>query len=201
MLLFSFKNSFNFFFLSFFLFFFFTSLLRKLYKLVIKIWRRQTSKKWKRICTGENYYQHGCVRPFQPFFCASMCCVCSVADLCPTLCNPMDCRPQAPLSMGFSRQEYWSGLPFPSPSANIYFLLKLRRIFYILLCKLLFTFTSLLQILCLTDFYKIYNAFYIQYYGCAIRVNNLPSKYFTAIHIIEINILVAKTSHNLGINP
>ena len=25
----------------------------------------------------------------------------------------MDC--QAPLSMGFSRQKYWSGLPFPSP--------------------------------------------------------------------------------------
>ena len=24
---------------------------------------------------------------------------------------------QAPLSMGFSRQEYWSGLPFPSPGA------------------------------------------------------------------------------------
>ena len=23
--------------------------------------------------------------------------------------------PQAPLSMGLSRQEYWSGLPFPSP--------------------------------------------------------------------------------------
>ena len=28
------------------------------------------------------------------------------------LCNPMDCSPQ---SMGFSRQEYWSGLPCPSP--------------------------------------------------------------------------------------
>ena len=27
----------------------------------------------------------------------------------------MDCSPQAPLSMGFSRQEYWSGLPFPFP--------------------------------------------------------------------------------------
>ena len=28
---------------------------------------------------------------------------------------PMDCLPhQAPLSMGFPRQEYWSGLPFPS---------------------------------------------------------------------------------------
>ena len=27
----------------------------------------------------------------------------------------MDCTRQAPLSMGFLRQEYWSGLPFPSP--------------------------------------------------------------------------------------
>ena len=25
---------------------------------------------------------------------------------------------QAPLSIGFSRQEYWSGLPFPSPGAR-----------------------------------------------------------------------------------
>ena len=25
----------------------------------------------------------------------------------------MECSPQSPLSMGFSRQEYWSGLPFP----------------------------------------------------------------------------------------
>ena len=32
------------------------------------------------------------------------------------LCDPMDCGlPQAPLSLGCSRQEYWSGLPFPSP--------------------------------------------------------------------------------------
>ena len=31
-------------------------------------------------------------------------------QLCSTLCNPMAC--QAPLSMGFSRQEYWSGLHF-----------------------------------------------------------------------------------------
>ena len=34
------------------------------------------------------------------------------AQSCPTLCGPMD---QAPLSMGFSRQEYWSGLPCPPP--------------------------------------------------------------------------------------
>ena len=36
---------------------------------------------------------------------------CLVAKLCPTICNPMDCiAHQTPLSMGFSRQEYWSGL-------------------------------------------------------------------------------------------
>ena len=34
---------------------------------------------------------------------------------CPTLCDPMDCSLQAPQSMWFSKQEYWSGLPFPSP--------------------------------------------------------------------------------------
>ena len=34
-------------------------------------------------------------------------------QLCLTHCNPMDRK--APLSMGFSRQEYWSGLPFLTP--------------------------------------------------------------------------------------
>ena len=39
-----------------------------------------------------------------------------VAQLCLTLCDPMDCSAhQAPLSMEFSRKECWSGLPFPSP--------------------------------------------------------------------------------------
>ena len=41
---------------------------------------------------------------------------CLVTQSCLTLCNPVDCITcQAPLSMGFSRQEYWKGLPFPSP--------------------------------------------------------------------------------------
>ena len=31
------------------------------------------------------------------------------------LVTPRTVAYQAPLSMGFSRQEYWSGLPFPSP--------------------------------------------------------------------------------------
>ena len=38
-----------------------------------------------------------------------------VTKLCPTLVTPWTVACQAPLSMGFSRQEYWSGLPFPSP--------------------------------------------------------------------------------------
>ena len=38
-----------------------------------------------------------------------------VAQSCPTLCNPWTVAHQASLSMGFSRQEYWSGSPFPSP--------------------------------------------------------------------------------------
>ena len=42
-----------------------------------------------------------------------------VAQSCPTLCDPMDCvAHQAPPSMGFSKQEYWSGLPFPSPGES-----------------------------------------------------------------------------------
>ena len=36
-----------------------------------------------------------------------------VSQSCPTLCNPMDCTCQVPPSVGFSRQDYWSGLLFP----------------------------------------------------------------------------------------
>ena len=39
-----------------------------------------------------------------------------VTQLCLILCNPMDLYPtRLLLSMGFSRQEYWNGLPFPPP--------------------------------------------------------------------------------------
>ena len=39
----------------------------------------------------------------------------SVTQSCPTLCDPMDCSPPGSSPMRFSKQEYWSGLPFPSP--------------------------------------------------------------------------------------
>ena len=38
-----------------------------------------------------------------------------VSQLCPTLVTPWTAAYQAPLSMGFSRQKYWSGVPLPSP--------------------------------------------------------------------------------------
>ena len=41
-------------------------------------------------------------------------CACSVTQLCLTL-RPMDCSQPSSLSMESSRQEYWSGLPFPTP--------------------------------------------------------------------------------------
>ena len=41
-----------------------------------------------------------------------------VAQSCPTLRDPWTAAYQAPLSMGFSRQEYWSGVPSPSPMEN-----------------------------------------------------------------------------------
>ena len=34
---------------------------------------------------------------------------------CRTLCDPIDGSPPGSPSLGFSRQEHWSGLPFPSP--------------------------------------------------------------------------------------
>ena len=45
-------------------------------------------------------------------------CCCLAAKSCPTLFTPWTVARQAPLSMGFSRQEYWSGLPFPSPGGQ-----------------------------------------------------------------------------------
>ena len=43
-------------------------------------------------------------------------CLCSVASVVSDSFRPLQTAAhQAPLSMGFPRQEYWSGLPFPPP--------------------------------------------------------------------------------------
>ena len=50
-----------------------------------------------------SYYVPGC------------CCCYLVTQSCLTLCDPWTVARQAPLSVGFCRQEYWSRLLFPSP--------------------------------------------------------------------------------------
>ena len=56
--------------------------------------------------------------PFNPIMCAVLCSVSSAVSTLshPTLFYLMDCVAHlAPLSMGFSRQDYWSRLPCPPP--------------------------------------------------------------------------------------
>ena len=44
-------------------------------------------------------------------------CVCSAAQSCLPLCDPVGCSPLGSSVHGIFRQDYWSGLPFPSPGA------------------------------------------------------------------------------------
>ena len=44
--------------------------------------------------------------------------------------RPLDCSPQAPLSMGFPKQGYWSDLPFPSPRGHYIYESRLSCIIY-----------------------------------------------------------------------
>ena len=39
----------------------------------------------------------------------------SVAQSCPAPCDPVDCSPPGSSVRGIVQEEYWSGLPFPSP--------------------------------------------------------------------------------------
>ena len=70
-------------------------------------------------------YQHesatGTCFTFNMKFCAFKCpsllfCVhAKLFQLCPTLCDPMDSNAPGSSVHGISRQEYWSGLPYPPP--------------------------------------------------------------------------------------
>ena len=74
---------------------------------------------WAEASTSEARIQPLVTIPVACHWPARGCC-CSVTKLCLTLCTPCTKAGQAPLSMEFSRQEYWSGplpscqLPFPS---------------------------------------------------------------------------------------
>ena len=53
------------------------------------------------------------------FFCAQVSCCCCFSRQVVFNCfaTPQTVAGQGPLPLGFPRQEYWSGLPFPSPEA------------------------------------------------------------------------------------
>ena len=51
---------------------------------------------------------------YLPTIYLDLCVHVKLLQLCLTLCDVMDVSYQAPQSMGFSRQEYWSGLPCPT---------------------------------------------------------------------------------------
>ena len=52
---------------------------------------------------------------FPPYFNVYVHCCFLVTKSCLTFVTPWTVAHQAPLSMGFPRQEYWSGLPFLPP--------------------------------------------------------------------------------------
>ena len=89
-----------------------------------------------------------------------------VAQSCPTLSDPMDCSLPGSSSMGFSRQEYWSGVPSPSPQW-VYFspnhcltealsLLKfIRQDFYFFLLQVGVQINKQIQTVCHTFYLSI----------------------------------------------
>ena len=54
-----------------------------------------------------------------------------VSQSCLALCDPMHGSPPGSSPMGFSRQEYWSGLPLPSPEKNIFAHKWNQRVFFL----------------------------------------------------------------------
>ena len=77
-----------------------------------------TTNSWEMVSQISKYTMNSAetptLTPMQTHF-IRVNCGCLVARSCPALCNSRDCGRQAPLSLGFPRQEYWSGVPFPPP--------------------------------------------------------------------------------------
>ena len=57
-----------------------------------------------------------------------------VAQSCLTLATPWTAAYQAPPSMGFSRQEYWSGVPLPSPVSAVGVSIFVCACIYVCVC-------------------------------------------------------------------
>ena len=69
---------------------------------------RQQNRWWLKVSLLKSYWP-------KTLCCATMVVAVWVAQSCLTFATPWTGALQPPPSMGFSRQEYWSGLPFPPP--------------------------------------------------------------------------------------
>ena len=101
---------------------------RKLIKLITQTTALSNSmKRWSMPCRATQDGQvmvessdktwstgQGNGKPLQHSCLAAAAAAAKLLQSCPTLCDPID-GSQAPPSLGFSWQEHWSGLPFPSP--------------------------------------------------------------------------------------
>ena len=71
------------------------------------------------LVVSEGHSLPQCILTFEAVFLFCFCdhnspCVCMRAQLCQTLCDSLDCSSPGSSVMRFPRQEYRSGLPFPS---------------------------------------------------------------------------------------
>ena len=71
--------------------------------------RKRNKRKCKYLPKLKPYGKWGRIKTWDP---------CLVTQLDWTLCDPMDCNPPGSSVHGFSRQGYWSGLPFPPPGGS-----------------------------------------------------------------------------------
>ena len=75
-------------------------------------WGRRESDMTERLNNNTNKYL---LKPYLKSSCTSHCCCCIVTRSGPTLLQLHGLALQAPQSMGFPRQQYKMGMPFPSP--------------------------------------------------------------------------------------
>ena len=89
---------------------------------LMRFWNIMICEKWERLkkkTVNPLWFQlYKFVEQWNPFcgdcYRLNICC-CLVGKSYLTFCDLWTIASQASLSMAFSRQEYWSGLPFPSP--------------------------------------------------------------------------------------
>ena len=72
------------------------------------------TKKWKEKQSSIIQVGHEIVKTLKPTV-INFSSVCMLSRV--QLCDPKDDSPETPLSMEFSRQESWNGLPFPPPGS------------------------------------------------------------------------------------